>query len=78
MFTGIISGIGRISQVRALGDQPSHGKRLVIETPEGYLGDVQLGDSIALNGACMTVTAFDPRSTSRRPCAPTTGSAATS
>jgi riboflavin synthase len=60
MFTGIISGIGRISQVRALGDQPSHGKRLVIETPEGYLGDVQLGDSIALNGACMTVTAFDP------------------
>lgn len=59
MFTGIISGIGRITQVEALGDQVSHGKQLVIETPEGYLADVQLGDSIALNGACMTVTSFD-------------------
>ena len=60
MFTGIISGIGRIASVEPLGDAPSHGKRLQIETPEGYLDDVQLGDSIALNGACMTVTTFDP------------------
>ncbi|HKB54483.1 MAG TPA: riboflavin synthase, partial [Ramlibacter sp.] len=36
------------------------GKRLVIEAPERYLADVVLGDSIALNGACMTVTALDP------------------
>jgi riboflavin synthase len=36
-----------------------HGKRLSIETPAGYLDDVVLGDSIALNGACMTVTGFD-------------------
>ncbi|MEO8808538.1 MAG: riboflavin synthase, partial [Burkholderiaceae bacterium] len=33
--------------------------QLVISTPPGYLDDVQLGDSIALNGACMTVTSFD-------------------
>ena len=59
MFTGIISGLGRITSVRALGADPSHGKQLVIETPSGYLADVQLGDSIALNGACMTVTSFD-------------------
>jgi riboflavin synthase len=59
MFTGIITGVGRISDVQALGDAPSHGKRLSIETPPGYLDDVQLGDSIALNGACMTVTSFD-------------------
>lgn len=59
MFTGIISGIGRIVSARALGADASHGKRLSIETPPGYLGDVQLGDSIALNGACMTATTLD-------------------
>jgi len=60
MFTGIITGLGRITAVEALGADPSHGKRLTIETPAAYLDDVQLGDSIALNGACMTVTTFDP------------------
>lgn len=56
MFTGIITGMGRIAAVQSLGDTPAHGKRLVIATPPGYLDDVGLGDSIALNGACMTVT----------------------
>jgi len=59
MFTGIISGLGRITEARALGADASHGKQLTIETPSGYLDDVQLGDSIAINGACMTVTSFD-------------------
>lgn len=59
MFTGIITGMGRIAAVQSLGDTAAHGKRLVIETPAGYLDDVGLGDSIALNGACMTVTTFD-------------------
>jgi riboflavin synthase len=60
MFTGIITGVGRITAVHDLGSSLSHGKRLTIETPAGYLDDVGLGDSIALNGACMTVTSFDP------------------
>jgi len=59
MFTGIITGLGRIAAVEALGADTAHGKRLTLETPPGYLDDVQLGDSIALNGACMTVTTFD-------------------
>ena len=59
MFTGIISGLGRIVDVAPLGADVSHGRRLTIEAPAGYLDDVQLGDSIALNGACMTVTSFD-------------------
>lgn len=59
MFTGIISGVGRIMAVEPLGPTQAHGKRLTIEAPAGYLDDVQLGDSIALNGACMTVTSFD-------------------
>jgi riboflavin synthase len=59
MFTGIITGLGRIVDVQSLGADPSHGRRLTIEAPAGYLADTQLGDSIALNGACMTVTALD-------------------
>lgn len=61
MFTGIITGIGRISDVHPLGDDASHGNRLTIETPAHYLDDVGLGDSISINGACMTVTSFDVR-----------------
>jgi len=60
MFTGIITGLGRITEARALGDDASHGKRLAVETPPGYLADVRLGDSIAINGACMTVTSLAP------------------
>ncbi|WP_225782785.1 riboflavin synthase [Xenophilus sp. Marseille-Q4582] len=60
MFTGIITGVGRIAAVHDLGSSAAHGKRLHIQTPAGYLDDVGLGDSIALNGACMTVTSFEP------------------
>lgn len=60
MFTGIITGVGRIAAVHDLGSSPQHGKRITVETPPGYLDDVALGDSIALNGACMTVTERDP------------------
>lgn len=60
MFTGIINGVGRIVAVHPLGSSLTHGKRLTLACPAGYLDDVGLGDSIALNGACMTVTTFDP------------------
>ncbi len=59
MFTGIITGVGRIAAVHDLGSSLQHGKRLTLEAPAGYLDDVGLGDSIALNGACMTVTTLD-------------------
>jgi riboflavin synthase len=59
MFTGIITGVGRIVAVHALGSSSTHGKRLTISCPADYLSDVGLGDSIALNGACMTVTTLD-------------------
>jgi len=59
MFTGIITGVGRIAALDDLGASQQHGKRLTIAAPPGYLDDVGLGDSIALNGACMTVTSLD-------------------
>lgn len=59
MFTGIITGLGRIVAIHSLGSSSDHGKRLTIETPAAYLDDVGLGDSIALNGACMTAVSLD-------------------
>ncbi|MGA0926703.1 MAG: riboflavin synthase [Burkholderiaceae bacterium] len=59
MFTGIITVIGEITRIESLGDHLPYGKRLHITAPAGYLDDVGLGDSIAINGACMTVTSFD-------------------
>jgi len=59
MFTGIITGVGQIVDSQALGADASHGRRLTLQTPAGYLDGVGLGDSIATNGACMTVTSFD-------------------
>ena len=60
MFTGIITAIGQIVDVRPLGSTRGHGRRLAVETSPGYVSGVQLGDSIALNGACMTVTHIEP------------------
>jgi riboflavin synthase len=59
MFTGIITGLGRIVAIQSLGSTATYGKRLTIATPETYLDDVGLGDSIAINGACMTVVSLD-------------------
>ena len=59
MFTGIITGVGHIVAVDAAGLSATHGKRLTIQCPPHYLDDVAAGDSIAINGACMTVTTFD-------------------
>jgi riboflavin synthase len=54
MFTGIIQAIGHIDTVEKLGD----GFRLHINAGKLDMGDVQLGDSIALQGACMTVVSM--------------------
>lgn len=59
MFTGIISGIGEITGVEPLGADAAHGRRVSVHAPRGYLEDAQPGDSIALNGACMTLTSLD-------------------
>ena len=52
MFTGIITAVGQIKSAQAKGD----GLHLLVEVPDGYLDDVALGDSIAIQGACMTAT----------------------
>ena len=55
MFTGIITAVGKIKSATPVGD----GLQLQIEVPAHYLDDVALGDSIAIQGACMTVTKIE-------------------
>jgi len=55
MFTGIITAVGQIKSAQKKGD----GLHLVVQVPEDYLNDVALGDSIAIQGACMTATQLD-------------------
>ncbi|ANA34151.1 riboflavin synthase [Ralstonia mannitolilytica] len=57
MFTGIVAAVGRIETVTPLGANPDAGVRLSIDAGGLSLADVALGDSIAIQGACMTVVA---------------------
>ncbi len=56
MFTGIVAAIGRITSITPLANDSNAGVRLDIAAGGLPLDDVAIGDSIALNGACMTVT----------------------
>ena len=51
MFTGIVDSVGRIASVVSGSD----GMRIVIEAATLDLGDVSIGDSMAVNGCCLTV-----------------------
>jgi len=55
MFTGIVAAIGTITDVTPLSNQTDAGLKLTIDAGKLAMQDVSLGDSIALNGACMTV-----------------------
>ena len=53
MFSGIVAATGRILNVTPLAD----GVRLAVDVGTLDLSDLQLGDSIANNGVCLTVVA---------------------
>lgn len=52
MFTGIVQTVGRIAEIIPHGPD----RALRIEAPTLDFSDIQLGDSIATNGVCLTVT----------------------
>lgn len=52
MFTGIIEAIGQIGIIRSQGGD----SRLFIRSEQLDYSDIKLGDSIAVNGVCLTVT----------------------
>jgi len=57
MFTGIVQGIGTVAALNArAGDV-----ELVVDAGAVALGDVAIGDSIAISGACLTATRIEAR-----------------
>lgn len=55
MFTGIIEDIGRVESIE---DISNHAGLLLTITSEKIVSDINLGDSISVNGICLTVTNF--------------------
>lgn len=55
MFTGIIEAVGKISSASRVGGD----LRLVIDVPTFQNKDIALGDSVAINGLCLTVVVRD-------------------
>ncbi len=57
MFTGIIEEMGRLRHVEKTGDS------MILEVEaKAVLEDVKIGDSIAINGVCLTVVSFTEQS----------------
>ncbi|MED1201621.1 riboflavin synthase [Heyndrickxia acidicola] len=57
MFTGIVEEIGSIQSI-----QTSGASQLLTIQAKKILEDIKLGDSIAVNGICLTVTSFTSKS----------------
>jgi riboflavin synthase len=54
MFTGLIEAVGTIRSL----EQRGEGARLILESP--LSAELALGESLAVNGCCLTVTASEP------------------
>lgn len=54
MFTGIIEGLGTIKEIQPAGQ----GKQLVLDA-DFVLDETEIGDSIAVNGVCLTVVVLE-------------------
>lgn len=57
MFTGIVQSLGSVARFERTGP----GARIVIDAGGLDLADVAIGDSIAVNGCCLTVVRHDAR-----------------
>lgn len=55
MFTGLVEGQATVVSIIPEGAAV----RLMLQMPVEFSGDLNLGDSIALNGCCLTVVTFD-------------------
>lgn len=52
LFTGIVQGKGRVIELQSKGDDFASFR---IQFPEGSMGGIQIGASVAINGTCLTV-----------------------
>jgi riboflavin synthase len=57
MFTGLVESVGKVISLESMGEQA----RLLLELP--FASELALGDSVAINGCCLTVAEFLPNGT---------------
>ncbi|CAO3699315.1 unnamed protein product [Rhizopus stolonifer] len=64
MFTGLIEHLGHVSSIQEYDDSESGGNgwTITVSDASSILSDCHIGDSIAINGTCLTVTEFDNES----------------
>ncbi|KAK0657387.1 hypothetical protein B0T16DRAFT_316853 [Cercophora newfieldiana] len=62
MFTGIVEEIGEVSQYNHSDSTGGVSLTITLPASSALLSDAHLGDSIAINGVCLTVTTFTPSS----------------
>lgn len=55
MFTGIVAEVGRVVEC----ENTDHGRRLSVVAPQ-TTGDLKVGDSVAVNGICLTAVRVEP------------------
>ncbi|KAL2043908.1 hypothetical protein N7G274_003428 [Stereocaulon virgatum] len=60
MFTGIVEVIGTVTTLSHHDDSEGGGTSLTISNCADILTDAHLGDSISINGTCLTITSFTP------------------
>ncbi len=58
MFTGLVEATGKVCSIQSRGDQA----RLTVELP--FAGELADGDSVAVNGCCLTVVGHDEKTAS--------------
>ena len=54
MFTGLVEALGTVTSLESKGEQA----RLILAIP--FAGELAIGDSVAINGCCLTVTELAP------------------
>jgi len=52
MFTGVIEELGKVLSIKS--------NKLILEVPQSFIKDIKIGDSISVNGACLTVIRLAP------------------
>lgn len=57
MFTGLVESVGKVISLESIGEQA----RLLLDLP--FASELSLGDSVAINGCCLTVAEFPPAGT---------------
>ena len=57
MFTGLVESVGKVVSLESMGEQA----RLLLELP--FASELALGDSVAINGCCLTVAEFSSAGT---------------